>query len=116
MALFGVCLNMTTITLTNSKKDVIMNIAKLTFSYKYNNTNNAIYKANVGEGLLRHEHTFAHTTVCVQGKIIVRKENKEIIISEGENPLLLTENEWHEIEALEDNTIFINQFPFGMKE
>jgi len=93
-----------------------MQAAKLFFSYLYNKTNNAIYKANVGEGLPRHEHIFAHTTVCIQGKIIVRKENKEIIISERENPLLLTENEWHEIEAIEDNTIFINQFPLGMEE
>ena len=90
--------------------------AKLAFSYSYNKTNNSIYKANIGEGLPKHEHTFAHTTVCVQGKIIVRKENKEVIISERENPLLLTENEWHEIEALENNTIFINQFPLGMEE
>jgi quercetin dioxygenase-like cupin family protein len=93
-----------------------MQAAQLMFSYPYNKTNNAIYKANIGEGLPKHEHTFAHTTVCVQGKIIVRKENKEIIISERENPLLLTENEWHEIEALEDNTIFINQFSVGMEE
>jgi quercetin dioxygenase-like cupin family protein len=93
-----------------------MNPAKLSFSYSYNNTSNAIYKASIGEGLPKHEHTFAHTTVCIQGKIIVRKNNKEIIIGERESPLLLTENEWHEIESLEDNTIFINQFPLGMEE
>jgi len=86
------------------------------FRYNYNRTNNAIYKANIGEGLPRHQHTFAHTTVCVQGKIIVRKENKELTITFGDSPLLLIANEWHEIEALEPNTIFINQFPLDMEE
>ena len=84
--------------------------------FNYNNTNNAIYKAGINQGLPRHEHTFAHVTVCIQGKMIVRKENKELILNMHDNPLLLVANEWHEIEALEPDTIFINQFPLGMEE
>jgi quercetin dioxygenase-like cupin family protein len=93
-----------------------MNSITPIFRYNYNKTNNSIYKANTGDGLPKHEHTFAHTTLCIQGKIIVRKENKELIVNMYDKPLLLTENEWHEIEALEDNTIFINQFPIGLEE
>lgn len=92
------------------------NSIKPIFRYEYNKTNNSIYKANTGDGLPKHEHTFAHTTTCIQGSMVVRKENKELIISMYSNPLLLAANEWHEIEALEPNTIFINQFPIGTEE
>ena len=70
----------------------------------------------MGDGLPKHEHSFAHTTVCIQGSIIIRKENKEKIVTMYDNPLLLAANEWHEIEALEPDTIFINQFPVGVEE
>jgi hypothetical protein len=52
---------------------------------------------------------FAHTTVCLQGRMVVRKEGKQLVLTPQDAPLLLTENEWHEIEALEQNTIFMNQ-------
>jgi len=84
--------------------------------FNYNNTISLVYKAKVGEGLPKHEHTFAHTTVCIQGSMIVRKENKEKVVTMYDNPLLLTANEWHEIEALENDTIFINQFPDNVEE
>jgi quercetin dioxygenase-like cupin family protein len=77
--------------------------------YVYNGVNSAIYIASAGQGLLRHEHPFSHTTVCIQGKMVVRKEGKELELTPVDSPLLLTANEWHEIEALEDNTIFMNQ-------
>jgi quercetin dioxygenase-like cupin family protein len=77
--------------------------------YSYQGVYSSIYTANASEGLLRHEHTFSHTTVCIQGRMIVRKEGKEIELTPMDSPLLLTANEWHEIEALEPNTIFMNQ-------
>jgi quercetin dioxygenase-like cupin family protein len=84
--------------------------------FNYNNTNNSVYKGSTGEGLPKHEHTFEHTTVCLQGKIIVRREGKELEVTSNDRPLLLVANEWHEIECLEPNTIFINQFQLGMEE
>jgi quercetin dioxygenase-like cupin family protein len=87
-----------------------------TTRYVYQGVNSAIYKANVGEGLPHHEHTFSHTTVCIQGRMIVRKEGKEIELTPFDSPLLLTANEWHEIEALESDTIFMNQSPVSMGE
>ena len=92
--------------------------APVTFAtrFVYNHTVNAIYKGGVGEGLPQHQHTFAHTTVCIQGRIVVRKEGKQVERTPEDSPLLLPGNEWHEIEALEPNTIFINQYPVGMEE
>jgi len=77
--------------------------------YAYSGVYSLIYTANAGEGLPRHEHSFSHTTVCIQGKTIVRKEGKELEMTPEDAPLLLTANEWHEIEALAPNTIFMNQ-------
>jgi quercetin dioxygenase-like cupin family protein len=87
-----------------------------TTRYVYKGVNSGIYVANIGEGLIRHEHTFAHTTVCIQGRMVVRKEDKELELTPMDSPLLLTANEWHEVEALEPNTIFMNQSPTSMGE
>jgi quercetin dioxygenase-like cupin family protein len=78
--------------------------------YNYAGLVNAMYVANIGEGLPRHEHETAHLTFCLHGSIAVRKENFNGVLKQGDMPLNLRENEWHEIEALEDGTVFINQF------
>lgn len=80
-----------------------------TTRYTYNGVISAIYIANTGKGLPRHEHGFAHTTVCIQGRMVVRKKGKQVELTPRDAPLLLAANEWHEIEALEPNTIFMNQ-------
>ena len=69
-----------------------------------------IFHANVGEGLPRHDHSYAHATFCTSGRCIVRKENKQLIMDKATTPINLLENEWHEIEALEDGTVFVNVF------
>ena len=79
-------------------------------SVNFSNTILNIYHANIGEGLPKHEHTFNHLTFCNAGSCIVRKEKGEKIINKNSTPLNLSANEWHEIEALEDNTIFVNIF------
>jgi hypothetical protein len=48
--------------------------------------------------------------MCHSGSCIVRKENKEFIINKEHTPVNLKEKEWLEIEALEDNTVFVNIF------
>lgn len=90
------------------QKTPITSIAPTT-KYIYQGVYSSLYNATVGQGLPRHEHMFAHTTVCIQGKMVVRKEGKELELTPLDSPLLLTENEWHDIEALEPNTIFMNQ-------
>jgi quercetin dioxygenase-like cupin family protein len=69
-----------------------------------------IYHANAGEGLLRHEHEYAHATFCTAGSCIIRKENRELVLTKDSKPVNLIANEWHELEALEDGTVFINVF------
>jgi len=82
-----------------------------TYRYDYLDTNVALFHVNKGEGLSKHDHTFSHMTMCCSGRIAVRKENIYVEMDQNHVPVLLKENEWHEIEALEDNTIFINILP-----
>ena len=79
-------------------------------SFTYDGAVINIYHVNKGEGLPRHEHVYAHATFCTSGSCIVRKEGKEIIFNKHTQPANLRAGEWHEIEALEDNTVFINVF------
>jgi quercetin dioxygenase-like cupin family protein len=72
-----------------------------------------VYHANKGQSLPRHEHTYAHLTMCHFGSCVVRKEGKEYILNKETQPINLKANEWHEIEALEDGTIFVNVFAEG---
>ena len=69
-----------------------------------------IFHANKGEGLPRHEHTWAHATMCHAGSCIVRKEGRSLVMNKETQPVNLVANEWHEIEALEDDTVFVNVF------
>jgi len=81
-----------------------------THSFTYAGAQINVYHANKGEGLPRHEHTYAHATYCSSGSCAVRKEGKELIVDKTTQPINLVANEWHEIEALEDNTVFCNVF------
>lgn len=82
-------------------------------SFTYDGAVLNVYHANKGEGLPRHEHTYAHATFCTSGSCVVRKEGKELIVRKETQPLNLRAAEWHEIEALEDGTVFINVFAEG---
>ena len=73
-------------------------------------TVNQIYHVNKGEGIAQHSHANSHITICHNGSIIIRKANKEVIATKESGAFNLLEGEWHEIEALEDNTVFCNIF------
>lgn len=66
------------------------------------------YHANKGQGLPRHAHEFAHLTLCHAGRLIVRKDGRELTMTKDTQPVYLTAGQWHEIEALEDGTVFAN--------
>jgi len=83
------------------------------FSVNQDGTTLNIYHADLGEGLPRHEHTFQHLTICNAGSIVIRKEGKEVVRTKDNQPINLVANEWHEIEALEDGTVFVNVFAEG---
>jgi quercetin dioxygenase-like cupin family protein len=81
-----------------------------THSFTYDGARINVFHVNKGEGLPRHEHIYAHASFCTAGSVIIRKENKELVMDKTTQPVNLKETEWHEIEALEDNTVFINVF------
>lgn len=82
-------------------------------SFTYDGAQINVYHANKGEGLPRHEHVYAHATFCTAGSCVVRKEGKEVVFDKYTQPANLVAGEWHEIEALEDGTVFINVFAEG---
>lgn len=90
-----------------------MLIAYPNHSFTYDGVKLTVYHANKGEGLPKHEHSFSHATICHSGSIIIRKEGKELIMTKHTQPVNLIADVWHEIEALEDNTVFVNVFAEG---
>lgn len=79
-------------------------------SFTFDGARLNIYHANKGEGLPKHEHDYAHATVCHAGRCAIRKENVYVELTKESQPVTLRANEWHEIEALEDGTVFCNVF------
>ena len=75
-----------------------------------NGTTLNVYHANDGEGLPQHNHLHSHLTFCHAGACIIRKEGRELVMTKDTQPVNLIANEWHEIEALEDGTVFVNVF------
>jgi quercetin dioxygenase-like cupin family protein len=79
-------------------------------SFNYDSTTCAVFHANKGEGLPSHEHVYNHGTICLNGSIAIRKDGKEIIATKKNGAFDLLAGAPHEIEALEDNTVFMNIF------
>jgi quercetin dioxygenase-like cupin family protein len=82
-------------------------------SFTYDGAQLNVYHADKGEGLPKHEHMYSHAIICNSGSCIVRLEAKELIMTKDTQPVNLSANKWHEIEALEDNTVFVNVFAEG---
>jgi len=72
-----------------------------------------VYHADKGQGIPRHEHTYSHATYCSSGSCKVSLEGRSYIVNKDSQPLDLRPNDWHEIEALEDGTVFTNIFRDG---
>lgn len=82
-------------------------------SFSYATTRINVYHVNKGEGLPRHTHVYNHATMCNAGSCVIRIKDKEVIVTKDTQPINLIGSEWHEIEALEDNTVFVNIFAEG---
>ena len=80
------------------------------FTVTQDGTTLNIFHANKGEGLPRNDHIYSHLTMCHAGSCIVRKEGRELVMTKDTQPVNLVAAEWHEIEALEDGTVFVNVF------
>jgi hypothetical protein len=48
--------------------------------------------------------------MCHSGSCVVRVKGKELVMTKNTQPVNLLGGEWHEIEALEDGTVFVNVF------
>ena len=86
----------------------MISIGPPTQQFSFNGVSFSVYHVNKGEGISRHEHDFNHLTICHSGSIVIRKENKEVIANKESGAFNLPANQWHEIEALKDNTVFVN--------
>jgi quercetin dioxygenase-like cupin family protein len=78
-----------------------------------NETTLNVFHTDKGEGIPKHSHAHSHVTMCHAGSIIVRKENRSLTMTKDTQPVNLVAGEWHEIEALEDGTVFVNMFAEG---
>jgi len=81
--------------------------------FTYDGAQLNVYHANKGEGLAQHQHTYSHATMCNAGSCLVSLEGRSYTINKDSQPLNLPAGEWHEIEALEDGTVFVNVFAEG---
>ena len=90
----------------------MINVA-LKHTFIYDGAQLNIYHADKGQGLLSHSHSYAHATICHAGSCLVSLEGRSYTINKNSKPLNLPANEWHEIEALEDGTVFVNVFAEG---
>jgi quercetin dioxygenase-like cupin family protein len=67
-----------------------------------------------GEGHPKHVHTYSHVTVVHHGKLKVTTEkNGSFEMTKDTKPLAFPLNQWHELEAMEDGTVFCNVFQRG---
>ena len=69
-----------------------------------------VYHANKREGIPFHSHRHDHTTTCMAGSCVLRKRDKELVVNKFSQPVNLIAPAEHEIEALEDGTVFANTF------
>jgi quercetin dioxygenase-like cupin family protein len=72
-----------------------------------------VYHANNGQGIAMHSHAYSHATICMAGSCKITQENKSVIVNKDSTPINLLAGKFHEIEALEDGTVFVNVFAEG---
>jgi quercetin dioxygenase-like cupin family protein len=82
-------------------------------SFSYDGAQLNVYHVDRGQGLPRHDHVYSHATICHSGSCLVSLEGRSYTINKNSQPLNLPAGEWHEIEALEDGTVFVNVFAEG---
>lgn len=78
--------------------------------FTYDGAQLNVYHADKGHGLPKHSHSYSHATICHNGSCLVSLEGRSYTIDKNSKPLNLPAGEWHEIEALEDGTVFVNVF------
>lgn len=82
-------------------------------SFTYDGAQINVYHANKGEGLPMHSHAYSHASFCTAGSCKYTEGEKSIVATKNTKPINLVAGKLHEIEALEDGTVFINVFAEG---
>lgn len=72
-----------------------------------------VYHANRGEGIPFHSHEYSHATICMAGSCKLTQDDKSVIVDKNSTPVNLLAGKLHQIEALEDGTVFVNVFAEG---
>lgn len=87
-----------------------------TYSFTVNGaTINTFHIPKAGEGHPKHEHDFDHVTLVHAGRLLVTTPNVTFEMTKDTKPILFPANEWHELEAIEDGTVFTNVFGEGQE-
>ena len=81
--------------------------------FTYGGTEVNVYHVNKSEGLPTHGHEYSHAVLCNAGSCLVSLEGRSYTINKDSKPLNLPAGEWHEIEALENETVFVTVFARG---
>ena len=79
--------------------------------FVYLGTRITVYGANKGEGLPEHSHPFDHAASCQVGSCVIRVNKTEFVLTPNSRPVVLPALIPHEIEALENGTVFTNILP-----
>ena len=90
-----------------------MNTISPRFTVTQDGATLSVYHAHKGEGLPKHSHIYSHLTLCHAGSVIISNERRSLVMTKNTQPVNLVAGEWHEIEALEDGTVFVNVFSEG---
>jgi quercetin dioxygenase-like cupin family protein len=79
-------------------------------AFEYDGTQVNIFHPDKGQGIPRHDHPYSHATVVYAGRLLCTKENFRLEMTKETQPIVLKAGEWHELEAMEDGTVFSNIF------
>jgi hypothetical protein len=90
-----------------------MKVAEAKHQYVFSGVTHNVFHCDVGVGIPMHQHTYSHATACHSGRIAIRKLGVYVEMTKDSTPVTLKADEPHEIEALEDGTVFENVFPAG---
>lgn len=76
-------------------------------------TINTFHIAKAGEGHPKHQHEYEHVTQVHSGRLLCTMAHTSFEMTKDTTPIKFPANEWHELEALEDGTVFCNVFAAG---
>lgn len=82
-------------------------------SFTYDGATINVYHADKGQGIPMHTHAYSHATTCMNGSCKYTSDGKTLIADKNTQPINLLAGSHHEIEALEDGTVFVNVFAQG---